>query len=122
MTVQMTPLLTSAVAGVVDGAIVKNDSDNGRVETSKQWATWYEAALLAGGLLLGMGGMYQFGHFAEPLTGAGAALLGSRLTLYFMKQGTIPSTMMQGASIPRASFVPTAYAGSVHKQPTETLT
>lgn len=123
--IPMTPLLVSAVAGAGDGILVKNDADNARTQISKQYGTWYEAALLAGGLLISMGGVgYQMSQFAEPITGAGAALLGSRLTQWAMKQqatAAIATPAFAGASIPRAAFYPSHAAGAVNKQPTMTL-
>ena len=122
MTVPMMPILTAAIAGAVDGAVVKNDADSGRIETTKQYATWYEAALLAGGIFLGMSGSYQFAHYAEPLAGAGAALLGSRLTQWALKQQSAAPMSAYGAGIPRGVYAaPLQAAGSVHKQPSMTL-
>lgn len=120
---RMQPLLTSAVLGVADGFLVKQDVDGGRTEIGKQWATWYEAALVVAGIFLEQSGGYQFGQFTEPMELAGGALLGSRLTGWALKQTYAP--MVAGASIPsfaRGYVAPSApLYGAVNKQPTDSL-
>lgn len=114
--IQMTPIFTGAIVGVVDGVVQKNDAAAPeRAQLFQKWGTWYEAALLFGGMLADQSRMLG-PQITEPLMLSGAVLLGKRVAEEFIQvQVGVPAYAIPQMAMPHATF------GAVNKQPTSTL-
>lgn len=105
------PTLVSAVAGGVDGVLAASDWKSGRAHQgiTREYSTYYEAALIVGGAFAGSSGIHP--DTWEPLIMAGAALLGAKL-------GAKASGAMASPAAATSSTPTTATAsGRVHVMP-----
>jgi len=86
---EMTPTVVGVGTGLIDQYLENNDVSRGRVETMKQYATWFEiGAVIVGnfGANLGLGKQSQY---TDPLAVAGATILGKKI--YQAARATTPA-------------------------------
>ena len=116
---RLTPIVTGIAAGAVDGVIAQNDAVHAeRVEWYKKFSTYYEAALLIGGLIADQMRMLSPG-ITEPLMISGGALLGKTVTEAMKIGGSgVTAYAVPHYAVPMAR--PAAF-GAVNKQPTMSL-
>jgi hypothetical protein len=116
---RLTPVVTGVVAGAVDGIIVQNDATNTATRDTwlKRYSTWYEAALLLGGIVADQMRMLST-NITEPMMIAGGALLGKTVVEANIKVSGVTAYAVPHYAVPMAR--PAAY-GAVNKQPTMSL-
>jgi hypothetical protein len=74
------------VEGALNGVLQQNDDNAGRTQIHMQYSTWYEAALLVGGLGLGIFGSHP--DIFEPLLYGGTFGLTSKAGKWAVQQSS----------------------------------
>lgn len=96
MALSLLPTGISLLAGGVDGLLRQNDANNGRTEIHKEYSTYYEGGIFAGGAVMGMFDVHP--DLYEPLLYVGGGLLASKFGQWAMAQANSSSSSSSGST------------------------